>query len=231
VPLLLSPVTVRNFAGSCPAPAANDGVKDDYRARLYSEQAQSYLDARNRPYIHLVDGGLSDNLGVRRLLDSALAGGGLRHTLKKSGIQPGSVRKLVLISVNSERDPSSNIDMSDRIPGMAEVLDTLLFGTGARATKETQEFLADITRQWKAELAQRQGGSKDVFVQDAQVHVIQVNLRDAPDPLRRRELLQVPTAFSISKKDVNQLIDAGGTILRESPEFQALMRSLSGTPR
>jgi NTE family protein len=231
VPLVLSPVTLRNFAGNCPAPETNDGGKGDYRARLYSEQAQSYLNVRSRPYIHLVDGGLSDNLGVRRLLDNALAGGGLRHTLQKSGIQPGSVRKLVLISVNSERDPSSNIDMSDRIPGMADVLDTLLFGTGARATKETQEFLADVTRQWKAELARRQDGSKDVFAQDAQVHVIQVNLRDAPDPLRRRELLQVPTAFSIPKKDVNQLIEAGGTILRESPEFKALLLSLRDASR
>lgn len=231
VPLLLSPVTVRNYAGNCPAPAANDGGKGDYRARLYSEQAQSYLNAQRRPYIHLVDGGLSDNLGVRRLLDNALAGGGLGQTLQKSGVPAGSVHKLVLISVNSERDPSSNIDMSDRIPGVAEVLDTLLFGTGARATKETQEFLADITRQWKAELAQRQDGSVDVFSPDAQVHVIQVNLRDAPDPLRRRELLQVPTAFSIAPKDVNQLIEAGGAILRESPEFKALLRSLSDAPR
>ena len=71
----------------------------------------------------------------------------------------------------------------------------------------------------------------DVFSPDAQVHVSQVNLRDAPDPLRRRELLQVPTAFSIAPKDVNQLIEAGGAILRESPEFKALLRSLSDAPR
>jgi NTE family protein len=231
VPILLSPVTLRNYAGTCQPPGVQDETWSDYRARLYREQARSYLDVKNRPYIHLVDGGLSDNLGVRRLLDNALAGGGLRSALRRSGVLPGTIRKLVLISVNSERDPSSNIDMSDRLPGMAQVLDTLLFGAGARATKETQEFLADVTRQWRAEVMQRHDGREDVFAPEAQVHVIQVNLRDAPESLRRRELMQVPTAFSISQQDVTQLIEAGRTILRESPEFKALMRSLEQDAR
>ena len=231
VPILLSPVTLRNYAGTCQPPGEQDETWSDYRARLYREQARSYLDVQNRPYIHLVDGGLSDNLGVRRLLDNALAGGGLRSALRRSGVLPGTIRKLVLISVNSERDPSNNIDMSDRLPGMAQVLDTLLFGAGARATKETQEFLADVTRQWRAEVMQRHDGREDVFAPDAQVHVIQVNLRDAPESLRRRELMQVPTAFSISQQDVTQLIEAGRTILRESPEFKALVRSLAQDAR
>ncbi|WP_432206220.1 hypothetical protein, partial [Escherichia coli] len=71
-----------------------------------------------------------DNLGVQRLLDRALAGGGLHETFNESGIPPGTIRKLVLITVNAERDPSFNIDMSDKVPNMAQVVDSLLFGTG-----------------------------------------------------------------------------------------------------
>jgi NTE family protein len=226
VPLLLSPVTLQNFSGQCTPPVTAGDVWDDYRTRLYKDQARSYLDSKNRPYIHLVDGGLADNLGVRRLLDTALAEGGLRSAMRRTGIASGTVRKLVLVSVNSERDPSSNIDMSDRLPSTANIMDTLIFGAGARATKETQEFLADITRQWKVELAQQFQVSQDAFAPDAQVHVIQVNLRDAPDLVQRRKLLQVPTALSIPDQDVTQLIDAGRIILRDSPEFKALMQSL-----
>lgn len=87
--------------------------------------------------------------------------------------------------------------------------------------------MADITRQWKGELAQHFQGGRDVFAPDAQVHVIQVNLRDAPDLVQRRKLLQVPTALTIPDQDVTQLIDAGRTILRESPEFKALMQALT----
>ena len=234
VPLVLSPVTVRNYANQCAhtdlnAPGDGNPLVD-YRARLLHAQQLSYLDATGRPYVHLVDGGLSDNLGVRRLLDQVIGAGGLRNTLQGAGFKAGSVRRLVLISVNSERDPSTNIDASDQIPSNAQVVDTLLFGTGTRTTRETQEFLADVARQWRAELATRPRPGQDVFAADAEVHVIQVNLRDTPSALGRRALLQIPTAFSISAQEVTQLIEAGAATLRESPEMQALVRSLPPAP-
>ncbi len=231
VPLLLSPMTLRNYAGDCQARGVTPRLREitgtDYRSRLYRAQEHSYLDARTRPYIHLVDGGLVDNLGVRRLLDRAMAGGGLRNSFSEVGIPPGSIRKLVLITVNSERDPSTNINLSDKVPGMLEVVDALLFGAGARATTETQEFLADLTRQWRAEIQSGKGRrGADAFAADAEIHVIQVNLRDAPESAGRRQLLQIPTALSISGDEVDNLIAAGGHILRNSPEFKALEKAL-----
>lgn len=231
VPLLLSPMTLRNYADRCPArsPAAladSAGAATDYRARLYRAHELSYTDARRKPYIHLVDGGLADNLGVQRLLDRALAGGGLRQTFSEVGIPPATIRKLVLITVNAERDPSENIEMSDQVPNMAQVVDALLFGTGARATRETQEFLRDITRQWRESLASGNGNGTDAFAPGAEIHVIPVNLRDAPDDVARRRLLQVPTAFSITQDEVTDLIAAGGSVLRNAPEFRALVQSL-----
>jgi NTE family protein len=231
VPLLLSPMTLRNYADRCPPRQARSqpiapGASADYRARLYRAHELSYTDAKSKPYIHLVDGGLADNLGVQRLLDRALAGGGLRQTFSEVGIPPGTIRKLVLITVNAERDPSEKIEMSDRVPNMAQVVDALLFGTGARATQETQEFLSDITRQWRKALASGNAGGADVFAPVAEIHVIPVNLRDAPDDVARRRLLQVPTAFSIAQDEVTDLIAAGGSVLRHAPEFRALVQSL-----
>lgn len=231
VPIVLSPLTLKNYAGQCPRPVpaevAAPAAGDDYRVRLYRAQARSYLDAAARPYIHLVDGGLSDNLGVRRLLDRSLAGGSLRGTLRSMEISPRSIRKLVLITVNSERDPAERIDASDQVPGTTQVVDALLFGAGARATQETQGFLTDLARQWKNELSRAGTDGADAFASDADVHVIQVNLRDAPEWADRRTLLQIPTAFTIAPQDVERLIEAGHEVLRRSPEFQALLRSLA----
>ena len=232
VPLLLSPMTLKNYSDQCTehktvSRAGTLAAGDDYRARLYRAHELSYLDAQRRPYIHLVDGGLADNLGVQRLLDRALAGGGLRETFSEVGIPPGTIRKLVLVTVNAERDPSENIDMSDKVPNMAQVVDSLLFGTGARATRETQEFLRDITQQWRQSLAAGPTGSSDAVAPGAEVHVISVNLRDAHDDVARRRLLQVPTAFSITSEEVTDLIEAGGSVLRHSPEFRALVQSLA----
>ena len=173
-----------------------------------------------------MDGGLADNLGVQRLLDRALMSGGLRQTFREVAIPPGSVRKVVLVVVNAERDPTRNLDLSDEVPGIFDVADALLFGTGARATNETQEFLHDVARAWHREVqGQGPAAASDVFARDAQIHVVTVNLRDAPVQ-QRRQLLQVQTAFSIADQEVSELIAAGGQVLRASPDFQALLRSL-----
>lgn len=233
VPVVLSPVTLHNYAGQCPlrTPSQGDAGPDrslaDYRARMYRTQANSYLDARKRPYIHLVDGGVADNLGVQRLLDRSLVDGGLRGTFREVGLAPGAIRKIVLIVVNAERDPAENIDLQDTVPSTLQVADALLFGAGARTTLETQEFLRDLTHQWRSELAQDASDGVDVFAQNAEIHVVQVNLRDVPDPQARHRLLQVPTAFSILPIEVTDLVEAGRNVLRTSPDYQRLLRSLN----
>ena len=76
----------------------------------------------------------------------------------------------------------------------------------------------------------RSGQQDDVFAPDAQVYVITLNLRDAPDRLDRNLLMQVPTAFTIAPGDVDRLIEAGREVLRESPGLRDLLRSLQAQP-
>ncbi len=235
VPILLSPVTLRNYADRCPpevtarilggSEPARAGPAD-FRRRLYRAQADAYLNALQRPYVHLVDGGLSDNLGVQRLLDRALMDDGLRQTFREVVIAPGSVQKVVLVVVNAEREPERDIDSSDTVPGMFDVADALLFGAGARSTRETQEYLHDVIREWRRELGAAAASGSNVFAADADIHVILVNLRDAPEAMGRRQLLRVPTAFTVTDAEVTDLIAAGRGVLRQSPEFQALVRAL-----
>ncbi|WP_330836558.1 patatin-like phospholipase family protein [Piscinibacter sp.] len=231
VPILLSPVTLRNHAGSCPQSeqvATAAPAEGNYQAQLLHANAQSYLDVQERPFLHLVDGGLSDNLGVRGLLDRSIAGGSLDDSFK--GLPAGSLRKIVLISVNSERDTAERIDRSDFVPSTGQVLDALIFGAGSRATKETLAIMSDNARRWTQELMASRGREGSPFAPDAQIHVINVSLRDVRDPELRRSLLHVPTALTILPLHVRQLQAAGRTALRESPEFQQLRQSLGLSP-
>jgi NTE family protein len=226
VPIALSPLTLKNYSGQCaqPEPPAADG--DPYRVRLLRDSQRSYLNAGERPYIHLVDGGLADNLGLRSLLDRSQAEGGLRHAVRRMSGTP--IRKLIVIAVNSEREPTERIDASDKVPSTLQVVDALLFGTGTRATQETLELLQDTAQAWRQELQRSSGGTADPFAPDAQIHVVNVSLRDAPELAERQALLKIPTAFSIPPGDVSRLVDAGRRVLRNSPEFRALVNSLGG---
>lgn len=228
VPIALSPMTLKNFNAECPQSVAlTPPAANDYRMRLLRDSQRSYLDAAARPYIHLVDGGLADNLGLRSLLDRSQADGGLRGSVRN--VSNTKIQKLVIIAVNAERDPSERIDSSDQVPSTVQVLDALLFGTGARATQETLGLLKDTAQAWQRELHRTvPTGGDDPFAPDAQIHVINVNLRDAPDDAWRSVLLHIPTAFSVAPAEVSSLIDAGRSILRESPEFKALVKSIGG---
>lgn len=227
VPLLLSPVTLRNYAGNCPAaPPATETAQPERNlsTRLLDLVADTYRDAQERPFIHLVDGGVVDNLGVRGLLERTLAGGSFEASFK--GLAPGSVRQIVLISVNSERDTAERIDGSDRVPGTLQVLDALVFGAGSRMTKETEMMVDDVARRMNEALKAERGRPGSPFAPDAEIHVINVGLRQLRDPALRRSLLQVPTALTILPIQVRQLQRAGREVLRESPAFQRLRQRL-----
>jgi NTE family protein len=227
VPLLLSPMTLRNFAGSCPQSAqVYEAAAGDRNlaAHLLRIVAQSYGNAKERPFLHLVDGGLVDNLGVRALLDRTIASGSLREAF--AHLAPGTVHRIVFVSVNSERDLGERLDDSDRVPSTGQVLDALVFGAGSRTTKETHAMVADAARRLAQELQDDRGSPGSPFAADAQLHVVNVSLRDVPDPELRQRLLSVPTAFTILPLQVSELRAAGRSALQASPQFQRLMRSL-----
>lgn len=231
VPILLSPITLRNYAGNCRQSVPPDQEPPEggnLSARLRNLIAQSYRDSAERPYIHLVDGGLVDNLGVRSLIDRVIAGGNLEASF--GAFPPGSVHRIVLISVNSERDTAERIDTSDRVPSVGQVLDSLVFGAGSRVTTETTAILNDVTRRMSEQLRADRSRPGSPFASDAEIHVINVSLRGLRDSEVRRTLLSVPTAFTILPIQVRRLQLAGRQALRESREFQQLRRNLTAEP-
>jgi NTE family protein len=227
VPLVLTPMTLRNYAGRCDVPSAAvpEAAESSFRAQLMRASAESYLDAEKRPYIHLVDGGLNDNLGVRRLLDRLVAQGSLSAAFRDAA--PGSIHKVVLITVNSERDPGERIDQTDRLPTTRQVVDTLLFGASGHITQFTLAMMNQDRERWRREIAEQRGSQGSPFAAGAELHVISVSLRDVVPAGLRHTLLTIPTAFTIDAGQVQDLIEAGRSALRQSPEFARLRLSLT----
>ena len=129
------------------------------------------------------------------------------------------MRKIVLVSVNSERDTTDRIDKSDRVSSTSQVLDSLVFGAGSRLTTETTAMMNDVTR--------RLPGSP--FAADAEIHVINVSLHDLHDASLQHAVLRAPTALTILPGQVRELRAAGRLALRESAAFHRLQRSLDAS--
>ena len=117
VPVVLSAVTFDNYGGTCgyEYPAwARDVAKAEGRARPSARvlqryrEMQQFQDSKDRPYIHLVDGGVADNIGMRSVLEALEAFDASKAFRGDVGF--GAIRRIVLIVVNSRSAPKTDWD-------------------------------------------------------------------------------------------------------------------------
>lgn len=126
-PVALSPLTLNNY---CRGPdyadprwlkdAADESNRtDDPRRFETAQNFMSYSDHKNRAYIHLLDGGIADNLGVRGPL------AGIMAVQINDLINSGKIKKLVFVVVNSASNPYTDRDRHARTPGVVDVIETV----------------------------------------------------------------------------------------------------------
>jgi len=241
VPVLLSSVTIDNYGGTCgyrfpswtklfldnpdpPRPAA--------RTLRRLQELEAYADRTKRPYLHLVDGGVSDNIGVRGLLDvlatfEALHAAGMATPLDH-------VRNIIVFVVNSLATPPNDWDLHENPPG---TLDVLIKATGTpidRYSYDTVETLKDMQAQWQAlrEIREALKGlsrpdPKLDFVMrapDANIYVIDVSFSVLKDAAERDYLNRLPTSFGLPAEAVDRLRAAARTAILESPDIQRFLK-------
>ncbi len=243
VPVVLSPVTINNYGGTCnysvpawvqmftrsanpPRPAA--------RAIRELKDAEPYADSRQNPYIHLVDGGVADNVGMRGVLDALE----FLEALHDAG-QPtplDHVKRIVVFVVNSLSSPPTKWNESESPPG---TVDILLKATGVpidHYSYEAVELLKDIAARWDKDRRTRElagcSAGKDspvcaaIRVPQAEIYAIDVSFAALPDAKEREYLNRQPTSFVLPAEAVDRLRAAAGAIILASPEFQRLLRDV-----
>jgi NTE family protein len=246
VPIVLSAVTFNNYGGTCgfQYPAwVKDVANPELRARpagrpleRYREM-QDFQDSKDRPYIHLVDGGVSDNIGVRGVLE------GLEELGLSSGyraeVGAGVLQRIVLIVVNARSSPRTDWDHHEAPPG---IVAQLLQSSGVpieRYSFETIETLKDHAEIWKwrrdllvakARLAGASEAQAEASVPKVTVEVVAVSFDEISDPEERAHFMNLPTSFVLPAEDVDRLRDVAGRLMRQSVQYESIVRELGGTP-
>ena len=241
VPVVFSTVTLDNYGGTCrfePPPWVRLFTQSDNpprpaaRAIRELKDGEAYADSAEKPYIHLVDGGVSDNVGMRGVLDAlqlfeALHGAGMATPLDH-------VKRIVVLVVNSLSSPPTGWDKSEQGPG---AVDVLLKATGVpidHYSYEAVELLKDISARWATarrlrELAQCATQPDTpvcaaIRVPDAEIYAIDVSFPRLKDKAEFDYLNQQPTSFVLPAEAVDRLRAAAGTIIAASPEFQRMLK-------
>jgi NTE family protein len=228
LPLALSPITLKNYAGQCgyqPPEWVDQAVHSPKPARRQrAKELLSYLDIDKRPYIHLLDGGLSDNMALRGIMEGATLLGGLEAILKNARIK--NVKKLVLFSVNAETSPDVTEYRSDQIPVMSRVFGSLVDIPINRYSADTLLLMRMGVEKWQEKLKKRKDDPDAVFAKDADVYFIDVSLGAVADVDEQQYLMRIPTTLYLTDVQIDRLLSAATKLIRHDPEFQRLMRDL-----
>jgi NTE family protein len=235
VPMLLSPITMRNYAGTCGFKIP-ERFEEILKARTTSERQfylannlAPFLNSQTKPYIHLVDGGVADNLGLRAVLDRIIARGSAWELIK--GTPRENVNKVVFMVVNAETQPDTKWDRSEGIPPLGAMMSAYSSVGIERYNEETIALLKESVKLWADEIkAQRcKGGAVSTApgsCGDIQFYVIEVKFDALKDEGERMHFKRLPTAFKLPPEEVDKLREVAHRLLVDSEEYQRLLRDL-----
>ncbi len=246
VPVVLTPVTFRNYGGRCaePPPAWLGEIENPLhrsrpagRALLRARDLMSLQDGAARPYIHVIDGGVSDNLGLRGILEGFEA---LEASAQfRTAVQLDRVRHILVIVVNSRSAPTTTWDQSPTPPGLLSQLFQASSVPIDRYSYESVELLMDIARRWEnrrqsqimqLRLAGHTAEQAQATVPSLSFDAIDVSFDAIEDAQERRYFMELPTSFSLPSEAVDRLRAVGGRLLRESPQFKAMLARYATPP-
>jgi len=236
VPILFGPVAIKNHSGRCGyrrpswVQQTANGRQDQSwtaRAQRHARDFDSYLNASEtdgRPWIHLIDGGVSDNLGLRGALESSVARGGFGPLLKRMGVK--GVRRVVFLVVSAEVLPDTGIDRSGEPPSIRQMASAVLDALMNNISFETKTWLRSSFNYWREEAQElsRQGDSPYDGVPE--FYLVETSLQDIANKSERDRMMAVPTTFKLEPEQVRSLVRVGGELLEGSSEFQRLVKDL-----
>jgi NTE family protein len=246
-PIAFTPLVVNNYAGSCKykeppwiAQASRDLLVNPprfNRARI----ARSYLDSEERRYVHLLDGGVSDNIGLRGQL-LAIRSNDLSWSLVNK-INLKEIEKLVVIVVDARTDPKTEIDKTPKSPGLTTLIDIISSVPMSNYSFDTVQQLLDEFDSWRKDDAsyakckeilrdQCPAGKMPTDAPNmAETFAVYVGFDQIKDEKTRREFLNLPTTFALSKEEVDKLRKIGPEILDQSEGFRGLCAEIKCRPK
>ena len=236
VPVLLSPVTLRNYAGKCgyqlpPALAEAMQPPREVTSRRFdlANNMLPFLDSQKKPYIHLVDGGVADNLGLRAVLERVTLMGDPWTTMKTANLT--NMHKIVFVVVNAETEIDTKWDRIETNPPFGITLASYSSIAIARYNMDTVALLSESFTRWADEIRKGRCGSSKITSEpgscgDIEFYLVEVKFDALDDEAERHYFKQLPTSFALKPEQVDKLRDAARRILTKSKEYQRLVQDL-----
>ena len=226
VPLIFSPLTLNNNGGNCNytipelailEASERDGGLKSKNIEEVKNILSLYQNSKERPFIHLVDGGLTDNLGLSSLTDIYDVMG--QEKIYRKALESG-LKRIVVINVNAQNEVTSEIDQSADVPGVTDVVNTIINVPIDRNTQITLRRFREFAEQWNKNMRKIPAPDR------VELYFVSLSLKDLPESPLRKEVLNISTSFYLPASDINKLKRAAQILLENSTEYRTMLKSL-----
>lgn len=239
VPIVLSPVTFNNYGGTCGYQYMDllaELLKPGHRSRpagralMRYRELQDFERSGERPFIHVVDGGVSDNLGLRGVLEGLEVVEASPAFRQAAGLH--RLARIVVIVVNARSAPRTDWDRSEPPPGIVAQLSQSASVPIDRNSYELVQLLKDMAERWDSQreltvARQRLAGATEAEARtrigQVGVFTIDISFEALADRAERDYFMNLPTTFALPPETIDRLRAVAGRLLRESPDYRQLL--------
>ena len=230
-PVLFTPITLRSYAERCagtrprfaPPPQSMEPHSETSRRAQLARLAQRLSDPERTHWVHLMDGGIADNLALRGLLNILLALDDRDVLFRAVALR---TRRILVVSADGQAAADPTLGQQRVVTGLKQIfsavsgtqIDAYNFETLALARAQV-ESLAGRFRAIRCATAPVIRGRPCGDVRAALVHV---SLSGIDDPETRARLQAIPTGLTIPREDVDLLVGYGERLVREHPVIRAM---------
>lgn len=223
VPLLFNPVVIKNHdkcgkKTSSILQTIDNSAKKSPELQMILKGLNTYYDKDQRKYAHFVDGGITDNLGLRAIHDMLEISGGAKSLMKRLKLK--APKRIVLISVDASTNPARLMDNTSRRPSLSETVGAMSNVQLHRYNVATLELLKNKLQQWSQQLSTPQNRVEPYF--------IKFGFKDLQSDEEKNFFNKIPTSFSLSREQVDRLIKVGRQLIRRNASYQYLLRDIKG---
>ena len=224
VPLVFDPILLEKYQHcGFEAPAwLSEGRKrakrdGDKRLAEVVRSFDTYLEPDGPEYAALVDGGITDNIGLRTLTRTASLIADRKAYFNKAN-KHDRPKRFIVIAVNASTSTDTGIGRSLEMPSFSATINALTDVQLHLYNTETNALVKESIIQWASEVSTPEHPVTPYF--------IELDIEGIKDPAIRAVFNQTPTSFSLTPEQVDLMIGLGGSLLRDNPTYQTLLKDL-----
>lgn len=229
VPGPFAPIALRNYP-DCPQRhqpwVAQSLAQDNLLARRYAVALalSRYDDPKKMPILRLVDGGVTDNLGVRGSMMSPVAQYGNVPDMAGafSPEQLRRVRHVLVVVANAQVYTPYPWSESGHGPGLTETLRASFDASLGVLNNETAALAKSGFLMW----AQHVNAMRPPAAATVDVNFAVLTFNQITDSAERQRFNAMPTTFHLQRDQVDALRALAARLLTQAPEFQGFLQAL-----